>query len=166
MKKIILLALPALFLFQGTGLFAQCKKTSFQALEQKHNAQSVPVYFLDGKPFTGSTYDEYAHNQICREFEIVDGLIQKQSGWYFDGVKEREFSYRDGVLHGMAVSFHRNGNKYVEENYMDGMSDGKQFRYNCDGSLQAEWHTAAGLQLINIHYEKKACLPGCKMDDC
>lgn len=141
------------------------EKISFNSLQKIRDSKGVSTYLLDGKPFTGSTYDEYSAIQIYRELTFKDGLLQKENGWYSNGEKEREFFYLNGVLHGKAIIYHRSGSIYLEENYRNGVTEGKQFRYNCDGSLRAEWDAYGGIILMRLEYGKKKCAPGCKVDE-
>ena len=162
MKKIILLF--SCFLM-AAATFAPAKKVSFDALQKSLDRKSIPVYSLNGKLFTGTTYDEYGANEMYREVTLKDGLIQKEEGWYFDGQKEREVAYQNGMLHGKFLIFHRSGNKYLEENYRDGAQEGRQYRYNCDGSLQYEWDSVGGMKLMEVKFEVKPCIGKCKLDE-
>lgn len=56
--------------------------------------------------------------------------------------------------------------KYLEENYLHGTMQGRQFRYNCDGSLQCAWDCAGGMTLLKLDYEMKECAANCKFDRC
>ncbi len=158
--------LLCLFVF-GFPSFAQTKKVSFSQLQLKSNDKGISVYFLDGLPFTGTTHDDYQQEQIHREVSLKNGLLEKEKGWYNNGNKEREYLYKDGLLHGKLYMFHRNGNVYLEENYSSGVNEGKQFLYNCDGSLQAEWDKVGGFTLMMLEHVVKECQAGCtKMTGC
>ncbi len=150
---------------QTSTIAVETKKISLEALTRSVDQHGVPVFSMDGRLFSGTTYDEYDVSEICREVVISNGLIQKQTGWYYDGKKEREFFYKNGLLHGKCLTYHRSGNVFFLENYADGQLDGKQYRYNCDGSLQAEWDSVGGLQLFRIDFEVKKCIGKCKLDE-
>ena len=158
MKKLIFLFCSLLL---AAAVFAHNEKLSLNSLEKTLNAKGVAVYLKDGKPFSGTTYDEYGFNQIYREAIIYKGLIQKQYGWYFTGEKESEFSYQNGALHGKAIIYHRNGNIYLEEYYRNGVTEGKQYRYNCDGSMQSQWDSIGNITLMKLEFEKKKCTANC-----
>jgi uncharacterized protein len=160
MKKIILFAC----LLMATAAFTPTEKVSFWKLEKTYNSTGVPVYSFQGKPFNGTTYDNYDEQGFYREFTIENGLIQKEQGWYDDGQQEREASYENGLLNGKYLIFHRSGNKFQEDNYLDGLLDGRSFRYNCDGSLQSMSDFVSGWRLIHINFDVKPCIKGCKMD--
>ena len=160
MKRIIIIMCGLVLV---SAVFANNEKVSFNSLQIITNSKGAPVYNLNGKPFTGKTYDEYGSNQIYREVVISNGLIQKQTGWYITGEKESEFSYQNGLLHGKSVIYHRGGNVYQEVYYWNGMSQGKQYRYNCDGSLQAQWDSIGNVGLMRLEFEKKNCTANCQL---
>jgi len=44
--------------------------------------------------------------------------------YYFNGEKEEEIHYKDGVKHGKNTFWYQNGEKMYEGNYVDGLMDG------------------------------------------
>lgn len=128
---------------------------------EKVMANNVEVFYLNGKPYTGTTYDEFSGNQQCREITFVNGLKQKEKGWYLEsGNLEREFSYKDGVKHGKFVGYYDDGKtKYFEENYVNGLQEGTQSGWNSDGSLRYQEQRASGVKIMRVEYEKKGVWP-------
>ncbi len=150
---------------QTSAVASEAKKVSFEALTRSVDKSGAQVFSMDGQPFTGTTYDEYDVSEICREVVISKGQIQKQTGWYYDGKKEREYFYKNGFPEGKCLVYHRSGNVFSVEQYRDGQLDGKQYRYNCDGTLRAEWDSVSGLQLFRIDFEVKECIGNCRLDE-
>ncbi|MFT4761399.1 MAG: antitoxin component YwqK of YwqJK toxin-antitoxin module [Paraglaciecola sp.] len=106
---------------------------------------------------TRGGHDDFLDNNQYREITFVNGLKQKEMGWYIEsGNVERNFSFKDGIPHGKFVGYYDDGmTKYFEENYINGLEEGTQRGWNADGTLRYEEQRAAGVKIMRMDYKKK-----------
>ena len=152
------LLLLFVFIITANASYAQppAKTTlTLMQLEQEFNAQGVRVYSINGKMFTGTTKDVSKEYGFVRQCTFVDGLKQKEMGWYANGNLERNFEYKDGKPHGKLIIYHLDGTtKFIEENYINGVQEGTQRGWNSDGTLRFEEEKVGGTTLLRFDYEK------------
>ena len=127
---------------------------SLTELETKPFNEQVTRYFYKGAPYTGMTYDRHEKVQKVMRHVIENGFIQRQLGYDYDNNKVRDYAFKDGVLHGKVLLYFGNGQKYIEENYVNGLSEGKQYGWYRDGSLRFYSECTAGKEYLRYEYPK------------
>lgn len=158
MKKSILLLLSVVFVGILNPLFANgTEPIRFRDLREERDVQTnVPIYLLKNERFTGTTRDEIGNKGVIFESYFVNGIMQKQLGWYANGNREREMFLKDGRAHGKFIVYFEDGErKAIEENYNNGILDGMQYGWNSDGSLRYQEQRIDGVILSRFDYEKK-----------
>lgn len=131
---------------------AQMKQIPFAELEERLDDRSVKRYFFEDKPYAGKATERYEYEQTTLEYHLENGYIQKLFGWKFDGSKEREYAFKDGIPHGKLIAYYRNGQKYFEETYIDGLLHGKQYGWYRDGSLRLQTEFINGVEIMRKEY--------------
>lgn len=149
MRKIIV---TFLLLASGLQLAGQSLQIAFEALEERLGKQNAPQYFYNGHAYTGKTTDRYEPEEKIIEYSFIDGYIQQQLGWDFDGNKVRHFEYRNGVPNGKLTSYFSNGQKYYEADYVDGKAHGMEYGWYRDGRKRLEVRYVNGQPLYKIEY--------------
>lgn len=149
MRKTIFLYLILTF---GLQLSGQSLQLTFEDLQEQPGEQNAPQYYYNGRPYTGQTINRYEQEEKIIEYTFVDGYIQQQLGWDFEGNKVRQFEYRDGVPHGKLISYFSNGQKYYEVDYVNGKAHGMEYGWYRDGSKRLEIRYVNGHPLYKIKY--------------
>lgn len=146
--KIFTLALSLLFCL---GLNAQSKLVSFEELTMQKNDQGTPVYSLDGRPYTGKTYDYYQSENVKLEHHLHNGLLTLKEG-FRDDQKIEYAEFKEGQLDGIYLKYFGNGQKYVEHHYRNGKMHGDQYGWKKDGSLRFVLKYDNGLETMRVNY--------------
>ena len=92
--------------------------------------------------------------QKILEFQFLDGYIQSQLGWDFDGNKVRDFQYKNGLPHGLLIDYYANGQEYFRVEYVDGRAHGMEYGWYADGSKRLEVKYNNGMALYKKEYPK------------
>lgn len=78
----------------------------------------------------------------------IENRSKKHTGTYTQfygaGLKEEEWNYKDGRLHGPWTRWRANGKKWSQHNYKNGEKDGKQIGWHENGKKSAEWYLQDG----------------------
>jgi len=90
-------------------------RTNAKALEGRID-QNVTVYYQNGKPYTGTVYEEF-QGRIDLEYEVVNGIKQGlEKEYYPDGTIQSISQYVGNVLDGPLINYYESG--AVEEKAM------------------------------------------------
>ena len=151
MQKVLIFGI---FVIAGLTLNGQSLELTFEDLEERLGAQNAPQYFYKNLPYTGKTTNRAEYEQKIIEYTLIDGYIQQQLGWDFDGNTVRHFEYQNGVPHGKLISYFTNGQKYYEVDYIDGKAHGMEYGWYRDGSKRLEVRYVNGHTMYKIEYPK------------
>lgn len=93
----------------------------------------------ESKPFTGVMIDTYESGALKSRSEVSNGLLQGLTeGWFTNGQRQVQESFRAGVSHGFRAKWHANGRKMSEVLVVEGKLEGMFRRWSEDGSLSEE----------------------------
>lgn len=136
-----------------------CKQSIDELKRVPGNKQSGgSTYFLKEDLYTGCASHDAPSNGMYFIDYIVDGKVQKHVGYYYNGMKMREFNFRNGVSHGVHISYYDDGSKYIEEFYLEGNPHGKQYRWRGNRQLWRDAEYDNGLKIYDNEYDQEGKL--------
>ena len=95
--------------------------------------------FETDNPYNGEVIDYYDNQQIKYlakiEFGFKEGLW---TSWHQNGGKSTERNWIKGKPHGSAIEWYGNGNKSVEQNFINGNHDGLIIRWHQNGKMMSK----------------------------
>jgi antitoxin component YwqK of YwqJK toxin-antitoxin module len=74
-------------------------------------SDSDGIYYLDGKPFTGTAYELYPNGQVSSEVEMIEGIANGAvHEWYPSGKPKLEGYGKIGERYSWSHEWFENGN--------------------------------------------------------
>jgi len=95
-------------------------------------------YYANGRPFSGFAVEDFQSPAGKFIYEISNGKLQRQVGYFVNGKLSRDFPFHDGRENGTLLMFHDNGRKYIEEEFREGIPHGTFRRWDSSGNLVEE----------------------------
>jgi antitoxin component YwqK of YwqJK toxin-antitoxin module len=93
----------------------------------------------ESRPFTGVMVDAYDSGVVKSRAAVSNGLLEGLSeGWFTNGQRQVQETFRAGVSHGLRTKWHANGRKMSEGLVVNGKLEGIFRRWSEDGSLSEE----------------------------
>jgi antitoxin component YwqK of YwqJK toxin-antitoxin module len=127
------------------------------------------MYYLDGQPFTGCVRQDSPEGNLYILHYVKEGRLERQLGYYTNGVKCRDYTFKDGFEHGVLELFFPDGSPYIRENYNNGQLHGKLKRWK-NGQLVREadfWYgTLISEKLYDVPGEEKQKPPSMGRSGC
>lgn len=166
----LLLFSPNLVLGQGNSVEPRDCDYDYDHLEVDFDGSlQIRTYYLDGKPFSGCARQDAPDGALYILHFVKNGRLQRQIGYYSNGVKCRDFSFKEGYEHGVLEMFFPDGSPYIRETYVDGRLHGKLKRWK-NGHLAREadfWHgTLISEKLYELPGEEKQEIPNINRRGC
>lgn len=91
------------------------------------------------EPFTGTLVEDYSKDSRKLAISIRNGRVDGLSrGWHENGQKEVEETFVNGVSHGVRTRWHENGAKKSEALIADGKLSGQYIEWHDNGQKAAE----------------------------
>ncbi|HKK74496.1 MAG TPA: hypothetical protein VJ953_05460 [Saprospiraceae bacterium] len=175
MKYILIFCLA--LLLSGTDLLAQAdlaEKTectyNYDDLFVDFNQQyRLNTYYLNGQRFTGCVRQDAPNGNLYVLHYVKDGHLERQVGYYRNGVKCRDYTFNKGFAHGVLALFYVDGSPYIRETYHNGQLHGKAKRWK-NGQLLREadyWYgTMISEKLYEVPGEEKYDPPSGGLTGC
>lgn len=120
----------------------ECGATvAFSELEARLQPDETKLYYCTEGRYTGKAiFPIEDHHGAEKRFEYLleDGRIVRQVGFFEDGSISRDFNFRAGKEHGKFVMYYSNGQRYIEQYFIDGALEGKIYRWDREGNLLEE----------------------------
>ena len=95
------------------------------------------TYYLNGQRFTGTARENTQDGRMYILHIVRDGWLERQLGYYANGVKCRDFHFSNGLEHGLLELYFPDGTLYTSESYQHGQLHGKLRRWK-NGQLLRE----------------------------
>ena len=83
-----------------------------------------------------------------------DGERVSHTGYYSNGQKKYECTYKDGKLQGLTTWWYENGQKHVERTYKDGKLDGLLTMWYKNGQKEEELTFKADKKISRKEWDK------------
>ncbi len=114
------------------------------------------IYYKGDDVYTGDAVQAAKGKGVTSymEYTITDGIMESMRGYFGNGKKERDFSFKDGKAHGKLEIYYKNGQKQVEEYYDMGDLDGQQRRWYENGQLWMDSVYEKGVKKSEKVYNK------------
>lgn len=139
----------ALLALAGYGLFrpAPPAASNEEALREQLELRSGKLCLKGTEiPFTGQMIERYPTGQLKCRSAISAGLLEGLSvGWHTNGQKQIVERFHTNVSHGLRLKWHENGQKLSEANIVAGKIEGVFRRWHANGALAEEIPMKAGL---------------------
>jgi antitoxin component YwqK of YwqJK toxin-antitoxin module len=91
--------------------------------------------FRNGLSFTGTTIEYDPSGAMIGEYEFINGFMQKLQTFYVDGTVKTVLNFQNGTPDGKHIVFYPNGNIDREFVYKNGLLHGEIRTYDTDGTL-------------------------------
>ena len=126
------------------------EKLLLATLEELEKSEDGLRLKSTGKPFTGYLVEYYPGNRTSQLQQVETKPLKSRSvirggslnglseGWYGDGQKQVEETFIDGKSHGVRVKWHRNGRKAAEDSIVMGKLHGPCRKWRDNGQLSEE----------------------------
>lgn len=143
---------------------------NYEDIYVEFNVQTLlSTYYLNGEPFTGCARQDASDGNLYILHHVKDGRLERQLGYYTNGVKCRDYPFRDGYEHGVLELFFPDGSPYIRETYHNGQLHGKLKRWK-NGQLAREadfWYgTLISETLYDVPGEEKQKPPSMGRSGC
>lgn len=126
---------------QDSGSSGEGAESPVEVISTKDLAPHDGLFYnkKTNKPFTGRV-DEFFLMQGSPKVRVSrhmqEGRLHGLRTQYFnDGKKFIEIEYEDGLKHGRAFNWHRNGEVQWERHFKKDQLDGESIRYDADGNI-------------------------------
>jgi len=116
--------------------------------EEMKGDQTYRTYFKEGKPFDGWAF--VLNVQTPHKFhfyQIVEGISQREVGYYGSGQIDFDFNFRNQVLEGCRLMWFEDGSVYIDQFHLSGKPDGRQLRFNEEGEVELDVLYNNGVQV-------------------
>lgn len=131
-----LLSLGVYFLFRPPPTVPPCLEVARERLELRAGKLHVPGALA---PFTGQMVERYPSGALKCRSAVSNGLLEGLSvGWHTNGQKQITEWFHTNVSHGARVKWHDNGQKLSEADIVAGKIDGIFRRWHANGTLAEE----------------------------
>jgi antitoxin component YwqK of YwqJK toxin-antitoxin module len=113
------------------------------------------ICYLDGKEFTGISFDIHSNGQLKFERSYKNGRkngLNKQ--WFENGQLRIETNYKNGKRDGLDKMWYENGQLNYVWKFKDGVEDGIQKTWYENGQLLAIWEYKDGVLISEKRYNK------------
>ena len=97
----------------------------------------VTNYYYQGAPFTGCAKQILPQFGKYYFYQVKNGRLERQVGFYDNGQKCRDYTFINGFTHGVIELFYDDGSPYIREEYSNGKLHGSLKRWK-DGQLVRE----------------------------
>lgn len=118
----------------------------------------INIYYLNGELYTGCVRQNVEEGEMYILHFVKNGKLERQVGYYANGQKSRNMSFKAGYEHGTIELFFPDGTPYIREEYRDGRLHGSLQRWK-NGQLVREadfWHgTMIKEKLYDVPGEEK-----------
>lgn len=115
-------------------------------------------YLLDGKPFSGWSFQELEDYQQIRYYKIDSGFVSWQIGFFENGQVNCDFHSKRGLNHGNQRMWSEDGTPYINTNSINGESHGYQRRWYPNGQLEWEAQYENGKLIWEKNYDGSGSL--------